>query len=162
MDFIVEWIENLSNNSALVTFIVSMVPVIELRGALPIGVGLGMPIWEALAVSVIGNMVPIPFILLFIRKIFAFMRKYMPHLENFVTRMEERAEKKKDMVLKWQFWGLMIFVAIPLPGTGAWTGALVAALMDMRLKKAVPAIFMGVIVAGLIVTVVTYGITAIF
>ncbi|MBQ4321355.1 MAG: small multi-drug export protein [Oscillospiraceae bacterium] len=139
-----------------------MVPVIELRGAIPIGVGLGMSPLAALGVSIVGNLVPVPFIILFIRKIFRWMRRHMPRLEKLVSRMEEKAEKHKDLVTKWEFLGLLILVAIPLPGTGAWTGALVAALMDLRLKKSFPAIFTGVVIAGLIVTGITYGFVNLF
>lgn len=156
----IEWLEEISGNGILVTFIIAMTPVFELRAAIPVGVSLGLPVLEALSVSIIGNMFPVPFILVFIRRIFAWMRKNMPKLENIVAKLEVRAEEKRRLVTRWQFWGLVILVAIPLPGTGAWTGALVAALMQMRLKKAVPAIFLGVIIAGIIVTVVTYGVAA--
>ena len=155
-------LQGVIDSSALITFIVSMVPVIELRGAIPIGVGLGMSPLAALGVSIVGNLVPVPFIILFIRKIFRWMRRHMPKLEKLVSRMEEKAEKHKDLVTKWEFWGLLILVAIPLPGTGAWTGALVAALMDLRLKKSFPAIFTGVVIAGLIVTGITYGFVNLF
>ena len=110
----------------------------------------------------LGNMVPVPFIILFIRRIFAWMRAHMPKLDGLVTRMEKKAEKNRAAVEKYAFWGLAILVAIPLPGTGAWTGALVAAMMEMRLKRAFPAIVIGVVIAGVIVSVVTYGAQAIF
>ena len=117
----------------IATFLVSMVPIIELRGAIPIGVGYGLPYWVAVVVSVIGNIVPVPFIILFIRKIFMLMRKWSEKLDTLVTKLEKRAESKSEVVQKYAFWGLFILVAIPLPGTGAWTGALVAAMLDMRL-----------------------------
>ena len=110
----------------------------------------------------LGNLVPVPFIILFIRRIFAWMRAHMPKLDGLVTRMEKKAEKNRAAVEKYAFWGLAILVAIPLPGTGAWTGALVAAMMEMRLKRAFPAIVIGVVIAGVIVSVVTYGAQAIF
>ena len=103
-----------------------------------------------------------PFIILFIRRIFAWMRAHMPKLDGLVTRMEKKAEKNRAAVEKYAFWGLAILVAIPLPGTGAWTGALVAAMMEMRLKRAFPAIVIGVVIAGVIVSIVTYGAQAIF
>ena len=103
-----------------------------------------------------------PFIILFIRKIFAWMRAHMPKLDGLVTRLEKKAEKNRAAVEKYAFWGLAILVAIPLPGTGAWTGALVAAMMEMRLKRAFPAIVIGVVIAGVIVSIVTYGAQAIF
>lgn len=140
----------------LTTFLVSMVPVIELRGAIPIGVARGLPFWVAVLVSVIGNLVPVPFIIIFIKKIFAFMRKKMPKLNGLVTRLENKANSKSETVQKYAFWGLFIFVAIPLPGTGAWTGALIAAMLEMPLKKAFPSIMLGVLSAGAIVTFITY------
>ena len=146
----------------LLTFLVAMVPVVELRGAIPIGVVRGLNIWTAIIASVLGNLVPVPFIILFIRRIFAWMRAHMPKLDGLVTRMEKKAEKNRAAVEKYAFWGLAILVAIPLPGTGAWTGALVAAMMEMRLKRAFPAIVIGVVIAGVIVSVVTYGAQAIF
>lgn len=145
----------------VMTFIVSMVPVIELRGAIPLGVLNGLDVEIAMLVSILGNLVPVPFIIIFIRKIFKWMQSKNETLEKVVHKMEEKADKKKDQVLKYEFWGLMILVAIPLPGTGAWTGALVAAMLDMQLKRAFPAIALGVLFAGVIVTVATYGVTAI-
>lgn len=139
------------------TFLISMVPIIELRGAVPIAYSSGVNIFVAVAVSVIGNLLPVPFIIIFIKKIFAFIRKIMPKLDSFVTRLEERAEKKSDVVKKYAFGGLFILVAIPLPGTGAWTGALVAAFLDMKLKDAFPAIALGVVFAGIIVAFITCG-----
>lgn len=146
----------------LLTFLVAMVPVVELRGAIPFGVVRGLNLWTAIIASVLGNLVPVPFIILFIRKIFAWMRAHMPKLDGLVTRMEKKAEKNRAAVEKYAFWGLAILVAIPLPGTGAWTGALVAAMMEMRLKHAFPAIVIGVVIAGVIVSIVTYGAQAIF
>lgn len=144
------------------TFLISMVPVIELRGAIPIAVANGLNYWVAVAVSIIGNLVPVPFIILFIRKIFTLMRKISVKLDGVVTKLEQRAAKKSDVVQKYAFWGLFVLVAIPLPGTGAWTGALVAAMLDMRLKRAFPAIALGVLGAAAIVTFVTYGVDVIF
>ncbi|MBR7071052.1 MAG: small multi-drug export protein [Clostridia bacterium] len=139
-----------------------MVPVIELRGAIPIGVGYGLPLGVAIGISIIGNLLPVPFIIIFIKKIFAWMRKISSKLDGLVTAFEKRAEKKSDVVQKYAFWGLFVLVAIPLPGTGAWTGALVAAMLDMKLSKAFPAIVLGVLGAGAIVAFVTYGAGALF
>lgn len=139
-----------------------MVPVIELRGAVPIGYTKGLNIWVAVIVSIIGNLIPVPFIIIFIRRIFALMRKMSPKFNGLVTRLERRAESKSDVVKKYSFWGLFILVAIPLPGTGAWTGALVAAMLDMRLKRAMPAIILGVIAAGIVVAFITCGADALF
>ena len=117
----------------LLTFLVARVPVVELRGAIPFGVVRGLNLWTAIIASMLGNLIPVPFIILFIRKIFAWMRAHMPKLDGLVTRMEKKAEKNRAAVEKYAFWGLVILVAIPLPGTGAWTGALVAAMMEIRL-----------------------------
>ena len=141
----------------IMTFLISMVPVVELRGAIPIGVAHGLNFWVAIVVSIVGNLVPVPFIIIFIRNIFAWLRTKSAWLNNLVTRLENRALKKTDTVRKFKFWGLFIFVAIPLPGTGAWTGALVAAMLEMRVKDAFPAIALGVLTAGIIVAFVTYG-----
>lgn len=142
----------------LKTFLMAMVPIIELRGAIPYGAGIaGIPIWQAALIAVLGNLLPVPFLVVFTRDVFALMRKKSDKLNSIVLRMERKADKNKDVVLRYEFWGLVILVAIPLPGTGAWTGALVAAMMDMQLKRAFPAIALGVVVAAFIVTWVTYG-----
>ena len=141
----------------IMTFLISMIPVIELRLAIPIAVANGLEFPVAIIVSFLGNIVPVPFIIIFIRKIFAWMRKISSKLDKFVSGLEKRAEKKSDVVLKYAFWGLFILVAIPLPGTGAWTGALVAAMLNMRLKSAFPAIALGVAAAGALVAFITYG-----
>ena len=146
--------------AALTTFFIAMVPVIELRGAIPWGVINGFTVWQAFALSVVGNLVPIPILILFTRKVFEWLRKLSKTLNKFVCKLEAKADEKKELVEKFEFWGLMILVAIPLPGTGAWTGALVAAMMDMRLKRAMPAIIVGVIVAGIIVSILTFGVDA--
>ena len=144
------------------TFLISMIPVIELRGAVPIAIHDGLNIFVALGVSIIGNLIPVPFIILFVRNVFAFLRKHFAKLDGMITYLEKRAEKKSEKVLKYAFWGLFVLVAIPLPGTGAWTGALVAAMLDMRLKKAFPAIALGVITAGIFMSLVSYTGTIIF
>ena len=142
----------------ITTLLMAMVPVIELRGAIPYGVAVaGLEIWQAALIAVIGNLLPIPFLVVFTRDVFAWMRKKSERLDRIVVRMEKKADKNKDVVLRYQFWGLMILVAIPLPGTGAWIGALVAALMDLQLKRAMPAIALGVVIAAIIVTWITYG-----
>lgn len=161
MEFI-EALKETEFGKYLVTLIVSMVPVLELRGAIPIGVGLGLSHFEAMVVSMIGNMLPVPFIILFIRPIFKWMTRKSEKLGRLVTKLEARAEGKWDQVHKYQFFGLAIFVGIPLPGTGAWTGALIAAVMDMRMRSALPSIALGVVMAGLLVTGITYGFTSIF
>lgn len=141
----------------LITFLMAMVPVVELRGAIPYGVIAGLSVPAAFILAVLGNLAPIPVLVVFTRKVFEWLRTKSAGLDRFVRKMEEKADQKKDIVQKYEFFGLMILVAIPLPGTGAWTGALVAAMLDMRLKRAMPAIIVGVLVAGIIVTTVTYG-----
>ena len=136
-------------------FLLSMVPIFELRGSIITGAAQGLPWYNVFIVSVIGNMIPIPFILLFIRKIIDLMKK-IPVLNKVALWLEKKAEKNKDKILNGAFIGLMLFVGIPLPGTGAWTGALGAALFDMRMKRALPAIFVGVLLAAVIMTIASY------
>ncbi len=131
--------------------LLSMIPVAELRFAIPFAIFNGMNPAEAFLFACIGNLIPVPFIILFIRKIFTWMKKFK-FLRKIVEKMENRGTAKIETVEKYKFWGLCIFVAIPLPGTGAWTGALIAGLMDMRLKKALPSICLGVLIAGIAVT----------
>lgn len=144
----------------IMTFLISMVPIVELRGALPIATGAGLQWYIALPVAVIGNIVPVPFIIIFIKKIFAWMSKRKGFLARIVVKMEEKAFSKKDTIEKYGPWGLWIFVAIPLPGTGAWTGALIAAMMGISLKKAFPAIALGVVTAGIVIAFISYGAAA--
>ena len=141
----------------LITFLMAMVPVVELRGAIPYGVVSGLSVPEAFLLAVIGNLLPIPILVVFTRKVFEWLRTKSEWLDRLVKRLEAKADKNKALVEKYEFFGLMLLVAIPLPGTGAWTGALVAAMLDMRLKRAMPAIIVGVLVAGIIVTTLTFG-----
>ena len=147
--------ENL--NAVLLTFGTAMVPVLELRGAIPVGVAAGLPPLAACVIAVLGNMVPVPFILLLIRRIFDWLRGTRL-LGPKIDWLERRAHLKGRVVRKYRLPGLIILVAIPLPGTGAWTGALVAALLDIRMGHAVPAIFLGVVIAGAIITALTMGV----
>jgi uncharacterized membrane protein len=140
----------------LYVFFCAMVPLIELRGSVLIGAGMGMPWLTNLALSVIGNMLPVPFILLFIRRILAWMHK-TKHFKGVAEWLEKKAHSKSDRVLRCASLGLVLFVGIPLPGTGAWTGALIAALLDMRMKYSLPAIFAGVCLAGVIMCCASYG-----
>lgn len=162
VDYIVEAITGADVGKYLATFIISMIPVIELRGAIPIGVGLGLTHIEAMAISIIGNMLPVPFIILFIRPIFKWMTRKSEKLGRLAQKLEAKAEGKWDRIHRFQFFALTLFVAIPLPGTGAWTGALIAAVMNMRLRNALPSILLGVLIAGVLVTGLTYGFTSIF
>ena len=142
----------------LIVFFMSMVPIIELRGAVPYGVTMGMPLLPVLIVSILGNMVPVPFIILFIRKIFEWMKKREGFMKNVAVKMEERALAKEGIIQKYAAFGLYVLVAIPLPGTGAWTGALVAAIFRLKLRYAFPIILAGVATAGVIMTVISFGV----
>ena len=144
------------------TIFISMVPIIELRGAIPIGVANGLSVRTALFAAIIGNLIPVPIIILFVRKVFAFIRTKSEKLDHLVCRFEEKAKKQSGMVEKSEWFGLVLLVAIPIPGTGAWTGALVAAMLDMRMKRAFPAIMIGVIIAGIVVSYITYGASMLF
>ena len=135
-----------------------MIPVLELRASIPVGSSLGLNAWQCAVAAIIGNMIPVLFIILFIRKIFNYLKENLQILSRFVERLEAKAEKKKPLVQKYAIFGLALLVAIPLPGTGAWTGALVAAMLDIRMKRAIPCILLGVIIAAMIVTMITYGI----
>jgi len=146
----------------LMTFLMAMLPVLELRGAIPYAFANDLGAVEAFVAAVLGNMVPVPFIILFIRKIFAFLKKHIKPLGSLVDKLEARAQDKAELVHKYELLGLMILVAIPLPGTGAWTGALVAAVLDIRLRHAIPAILLGVINAGIIVTAAILGVIHLF
>lgn len=158
----ITWLTSTTLGKLIATFLISMVPVIELRGGLPYGITLGLDYPLALTAAVLGNMVPVPFIIVYIRHIFTWLRKRSKWWDEKIARLEKKAHLKGRVVRKYSTIGLCILVAIPLPGTGAWTGALVAAVLDMRLKKAIPAIFLGVCIAAAIMTMVTFGLIHIF
>lgn len=159
---LVSWFQTTEVGKFIFTMLFAMIPVVELRGAIPVGVAMDLPLWAALAASIIGNMIPIPFIIVFIRRIFKWFSAHFKKLQVFIEKLEKRAYEKGALVKKYEAIGLCILVAIPLPGTGAWTGALVAAFLDIRLKTAFPVILLGVIIAGILVSGLTYGFTAIF
>lgn len=143
----------------LMTAGVAMLPVVELRGAIPIGVAAGLAPWEAFTAAVAGNLAPAPLILLLVRQVFDWLRGgewWGPRIEA----LEARAHLKGRLVRKYRLAGLALLVAVPLPGTGAWTGALVAAVLNIRLRDAMWAIFAGLLAAGAIVTALTCGISA--
>ena len=144
------------------TLLVSMVPIVELRGGIPFGVAAGLPVWQAYLAAVIGNILPAPFIIVYIRRIFQWLRRKMPRLNRVVDKLEQKAHLKGQKVTKYKYLGLAIFVAVPLPGTGAWTGALAAAFLDMPLRKALPSIIAGVLVAGIAISILTFGVASIF
>ena len=157
-----QWLTETEFGKCIFTMLVSMVPIIELRGGLPFGVALGLPYHLAFPAAVLGNLIPAPFIIVYIRRIFELMRKYLPRLNGLVDRMEEKAHLKGQKVQKYQYIGLWLFVAIPLPGTGAWTGALIAGLRDLRLRYALPVIGAGVAAAGIIMLALSHGVAVIF
>ena len=142
----------------LTVLLIAMTPIMELRAAIPVGVASGLDLWTSIFVSIIGNIIPVPFIVLFIEKIFAWMRRY-DSFEKIVLKMENKANNKRDVIDKYSYWGLFILVAIPLPGTGAWTGSLVAALFNLDIKKSFLFITMGVVGAAIVVSTITYGAT---
>ena len=141
----------------IIIFIVSMIPILELRGGLIVGSLLNVPMWRAIPVCIIGNLIPVPFILLLITQIFDFMKE-KNILRSLVEKLESRAMGKSESIARAEFIGLMLFVGIPLPGTGAWTGSLIAALLRIKRKKAVPAILLGLFMATAIICVLFYGI----
>ena len=143
------------------TLIMGMTPVVELRGAIPFGLAMGLDPVTCDIAAVIGNCIPIPFIILFIEHVFRIMRKMSPKFGALVDKLERRAEEKSDVVQKYALWGLVILVAIPLPGTGAWTGSLVAALMNIPLRKSGPACVFGVLIAGIAVMAISTGVIAV-
>ena len=139
----------------LIVFLISLLPILELRGGLIAASILGIEYWVALPICIIGNLLPIPFILLFIRKILSWLKGTKP-FKKLVEKIEEKAEKNKEKITKYAKWGLYLFVAIPLPGTGAWTGALVADALDIHVKKSFPCIVFGVLTAGIIMVIFAY------
>lgn len=139
-----------------VVFIISMIPILELRGGLVVSKLIGVPLLTAIPLCIVGNIIPIPFILLFIRQIFKWLKK-IRIFEGFVVKLENRAMRKSDSIKRYEFWGLALFVGIPLPGTGAWTGSLIAALLNIDFKKAILAELVGIVMATIIMSVFSYG-----
>ena len=138
-------------------FFISLLPVIELRGSIPIGYYQGLPWYTNMITSIIGNILPVPFILLFVVKVFEFMKK-RNIMVNVIEKIEKRAMSRSESIANKEFLGLMLFVAIPCPGTGAWTGALIAALLQFDRKKSFVYIFIGVLIAASLVTLGVYGV----
>ena len=158
-----EWITSFFAgwNHELAVFIVSMLPVVELRGAIPFGVSLGMNWGLVYILSVIGNMLPVPFIIRFFRPIINYL-KNTKAFGKMATRLHERSMKKSENVTKYKMFGLFLFVALPIPGTGAWTGSAIAALLNMRIKHALPTVLLGVLCAGILMMGLSYGFGALF
>lgn len=140
---------------------VSMIPLIELRGGVILGAALGLPWPTALAICIIGNVIPVPFIILFGRWTLDLLEKTRL-FGGIVHRYKQRVLGKADVIHKYGPWGLLLFVGIPLPGTGAWTGSVLAILMDLRMKTAAPAILLGVVMAGVIMTLGSHGVLSVF
>ena len=139
-----------------IVFIISMIPILELRGALLVaGPILGVPVAKAIPLCVVGNIIPVPFILMLITPIFNWLKKTKT-FQPMVTKLENKAMSKSDQIEKYEFWGLVLFVGIPLPGTGAWTGSLIAALLGIKFKKAFPAVVIGICMATIIMWFISY------
>ena len=160
MEALVQWFSH--NLSQYISpegevFFISMIPLLELRGGLLAASLLKIPAVTAIPLCIAGNIIPIPFILLFIRKIFKVMKK-TKIFRGLIQKLEDRAMGKSDQVKKYEFWGLTLFVGIPLPGTGAWTGSLIASLLEIDIKKSSLAILTGIIMATVIMYVVSYGV----
>lgn len=157
---LMQWLTDTMAGEFTLTVLVSMIPVVELRGGIPFGVAAGLPVWAAFIAAVIGNLIPAPFIIVYIRRIFQWMRRRMPRLNSMVDALERKAHLKGERVSKYKYLGLMLFVAVPLPGTGAWTGSLAAAFLDMPLRKAIPSVIVGVLIAGMAISILTYGVAS--
>lgn len=142
-------------------FLVSMIPLIELRGSVIVGTAFGLPWLNVLALSIVGNLIPIPFILIFGEKLIAWL-KTLPMLSRLTNWYEAHLMSKSSTIQKYVFYGLWVFVGIPIPGTGAWSGSLIAALLDVPPKKAFAAVVCGVLTAGVIMTVASRGVVGLF
>ena len=143
-------------------FAMSMVPVLELRGALIWAAADGLNPVLSYIVCVIGNTLPVPFLIMFVRPIFEWMKRRTSWMRNIAEKLESKAHDKAETIKKYEMLGLFLFVAIPLPGTGAWTGSLIAAVLGMRVKHSFPMIFLGVLTAGVIMTLGAFGVVSIF
>ncbi len=141
----------------VVIFIISMIPILELRGGLLVASLLNVSMLRAIPICIIGNIIPIPFILLFIRQIFKWLKRFRP-FRGIIEKLENRAMRKSGTISRYEFLGLILFVGIPIPGTGAWTGSLIAALLEVDVKKAVLAEFIGLILATVIMSILSYGV----
>ena len=156
--FVAWWAAHVALPHWLSVFIVSMIPLIEERGGLILAKLLNMPLWTGVFWCVVGNIIPIPFILLLIKTILHWMSDH--HMSKITDWIMEKANKNRPKIEKYGFWGLMLFVGIPLPGTGAWTGSLIASVLEMDKKKSFLAIFAGVILASIIMMIVSFGLVS--
>lgn len=157
MDGLVNYMIELFNglNANFTIFVISMIPILELRGGMIAARILSVPYVRALLICVVGNIIPIPFILLFIDKIFYVLKK-ISITKPLVEYLEKKAMGKSDKIKRYEFWGILLFVGIPLPGTGAWTGSLIASLLRVKLKKSIPAVLLGIMLAACIMSIVAY------
>lgn len=158
----IAWLTSTTIGKIIATIVISMLPVVELRGGIPYGVGFGLNPWAAMTAAMIGNLLPIPFILLLLDSILGFFRKDKGFFGKIANWLENKAYKNKETIDKYGIWGLIILVAIPLPGTGAWTGALVATVLRMNRSRSFPCIVVGVLIAGVVVTAISYGVVSLF
>ena len=156
------WLTGSTFGKILLTFLISMVPVAELRVGIPYGVALGLDYHVAALTAIIGNILPVPVIIIYVRRVFAWLRRKSARLDAWITGMERKAEHKGEKVRHYGMIGLFLLVAIPLPGTGAWTGALVAAVLGLRMRNALPAIALGVVAAAGVVVALTFGVSYLF
>lgn len=159
MDSLITWFMEVLDGKIsreMIVFVISMVPILELRGGLLAASFLNIDIVRAIWFCVLGNIIPVPFILLLITPVFRWLkgtRTFRPMVE----KLESRAMGKSEQIEKYQFWGLVLFVGIPLPGTGAWTGSLIASLLGVKFKKAFPAVLLGIVIATVIMSILSYG-----
>ena len=155
MDFISDILNILSIEFK--TAVLAAIPIIELRGAIPVGIANGLSPMHSFIVSFLGSMIPVPILLLGIRPVFKFISQ-KHYFKKIVDHLSMKSLKKSDKIIKYGFWGLLIFVAIPLPGTGVWSGTLAAVLLDLRFKTAFPAILIGNFIAGILIVTLSHGI----
>lgn len=144
-----------SADAYLMTMLIAMLPILELRAAIPFGVAVGLSPGWALAAAVVGNVIPVPFVILLVRKVFPFLRKHFHKLDRLWLRLETKAHRHWNRIEKYRYFGLLFLVALPIPGTGAWTGSLVAACLNMSIAKSLPVIFLGVCIAGGLMLLIT-------
>lgn len=154
----ISWLTETTPGRVAATFFISMLPVVELRGGLPFGIAHGLHYGAALTAALIGNFIPVPFIIIYIKRVFTWLRSHWPQFNGLITKLEKKAESKADLVRRYSLIGLVLLVGIPLPGTGAWTGALVAAVLGLRVRQATAAILLGLLMAAAITTLISFGV----
>lgn len=147
----------LNFSKEFIVFFLSAFPIMEVRGGMIVASLLDVNPYKALILGILGNLLPIPFLIFFLKPIFKWMRKF-EKFDKLINKLEAKAYKNKDKIAKYQFWGILLLVAIPLPGTGAWTGCLVSSVFDVDKKISIPACMLGVLIASLIMLVLSYGI----